>query len=152
MSSKTPPKAATTVALQIIKKDKHGQMMSAEQQRRAFEQELEGKLPSFAGLLGKLYRAADNLVGELENPDLPAKDKVAILGQLSKTIPLLQQAEQNHTTKLKEKDLSQMTSAELRELVAGYLEAEVTDVRSTETRPMDLLPETVQGPKGDDNV
>lgn len=151
MSSK-PPKEPTKVALQIIKKDKHGQMMSAEQQRRAFERELEGELPSFAGLLGKLYRAADNLVGELENPDLPAKDKVAILGQLSKSIPLLQQAETNHTTKLKEKDLSQMTTAELRQIIRGHLEAEVTDVRSTESSSMDLLPKTLSRTPGDGDV
>lgn len=141
MSSKPPSKK---VAVQIIKKDQHNQMVSAEQQRRDFERELEGQLPSFAGLLSKLYKAADNLVGELENPDLPAKDKVAILGQLSKTIPLLQQAEQNHTTKLKEKDLAQMTSAELRELVVGYLEAEVADVRPEETKPLEL-PESAGG-------
>jgi hypothetical protein len=137
MSSK-PPKATTTVALQIIKKDNNNQMLSAEQQRRAFERELEGELPSFAGLLGKLYRAADRLVEDLENPDLSSKDKVAILGQLSKSIPLLQQAESNHTTKLKEKDVQDMTTAELREMVMGYLESEVTNVRPTDKATLEL--------------
>lgn len=134
-SPKAPPKK---VAVAIIKKDQQGQMVSAEQQRRAFEAELEGELPSFAGLLGKLYRAADRLVGDLEDPDLSSKDKVAILGQLSKSIPLLQQAEANHTTKLKEKDVADMTTAELREMVLGYLEAEVKDVRPKPTPTLEL--------------
>lgn len=75
----------------------------------------------FASLLSRIYRITDSAVGELEITDDPARikslnHKIGALQRLSKTLPLLQQAEQNTHVRGKDgKSLSDWTTEELRE-------------------------------------
>lgn len=104
----------------VIVRNAMGQMTPASQLRQ-FDLELEKERPSFAGLLGKLYVIAAHVTAELDNPELSTKDKATVLNQMAKTLPLLQEAEKNHKTAIKDKTVENMSNAELIAFVAPLL-------------------------------
>jgi hypothetical protein len=78
---------------------------------------------SSTDLIARLYEQIDGAIDEVNASADPVTKKVEALKSIAKTIPLLQAAERNASLKVRNKQLEDLTDAELEQLVSKQREA-----------------------------
>lgn len=78
---------------------------------------------SSTDLISRLYTQIDNAIDEVEASSDPVTKKVEALKSIAKTLPLLQAAEKSANLKVRNKQIEDLTDAELEALVSKQREA-----------------------------
>lgn len=103
----------------------------AAQELEDFDAKLDARAPDFASLLSEIYTIVSDTVSTLKAKRGALKtSEMNALATLAKTLPLLQAAEKNHKTKIKHKELAEMSEGELRQLARGLLAGQVVEAVS----------------------
>lgn len=123
----------------------------------AFEAKVEAKAPDFAELLTNIYSLTAKMVTHLQQQDEYSSKDINALTALTKALPTLQEAEKNHKTKLAEKEVEDLSAAELMELAKVIVSADNPNSPfSTESRllqpPPNNIPENESGSEISDIV
>lgn len=93
----------------------------------AFEAKVEAKAPDFAELLTNIYSLTAKMVTHLQQQDEYSSKDINALTALTKALPTLQEAEKNHKTKLADKEVEDLSAAELMQLAKVIISGQTLD-------------------------
>jgi hypothetical protein len=111
------PRSATPPS--VIKKRKH-----AAQELEDFEADLRSRAPDMALLLSKIYTLTEKMVDKLSSQDQFTSKDINALTALTRALPTLQTAEQNHKASIKGKTAEDMSIEELRAIAVTLVKGE----------------------------